>query len=128
MSQYKTFVLPFVPDEAAEEELNAFLRSHRVIAVERVREAIGWCFCVEWLEGRPGESPSGRGLRYAEKVDYMKVLDPPTFAVFSKLRARRKEMAREAGLPAFSGRVADFPFGHPFPRLLSHFLARGFHG
>ena len=41
-------------------------------------------------------------LKYPERTDYMKILPPEVFAVFSKLRARRKEIAQEAGVPAFS--------------------------
>jgi len=99
MSQFKTFLLPLEPDAAAEEELNSFLRGRRVVDVQRLCVPDkGWCFCVEWLDGTVG---GGRTPGFAGRIDYMKELDPVTFAVFSKLRTRRKELAREAGVPPF---------------------------
>ena len=99
MSQFKTFLLPLEPDAAAEEDLNSFLRGHRVVDVQRVCfPPRGWCFCVEWIDGLTGV---GRGAGFAGRIDYMKELEPATFAVFSKLRTRRKELAREAGVPPF---------------------------
>lgn len=99
MSQFKTFLLPLEPDVAAEDELNAFLRGHRVVDVQRVCvPPRGWCFCVEWIDGSPG---GGRGSGFVGRIDYMKELEPAVFAVFSKLRTRRKELAREAGVPPF---------------------------
>lgn len=99
MSQFKTFLLPLEPDAAAEDELNAFLRGHRVVDVQRVCfPPRGWCFCVEWLDGAAG---GVRGAKFGERIDYMKELEPAVFAVFAKLRTRRKELAREAGVPPF---------------------------
>ncbi|MBR1608919.1 MAG: HRDC domain-containing protein [Kiritimatiellae bacterium] len=99
MSQFKTFLLPLEPDSSAEEELNIFLRGHRVVDVQRFCvPARGWCFCVEWLDGATG---GGRAPGFAGRIDYMKELEPAVFAVFSKLRTRRKELAREAGVPPF---------------------------
>lgn len=98
MSQFKTFLLPDTPDPEAELDLNSFLRAHRVVDVQKAHGAKGWLFCVEWLDGQL-EGP--RGLKYQERVDYMKELEPKVFAVFSRLRVVRKELAREAGVPPF---------------------------
>ncbi len=99
MSQFKTFVLPSESDDHTEEALNAFLRSHRIVSIAKTYDSGSWRFCVEWLdEARTG----GRALRYAERVDYMKVLPPETFAVFAKLREKRKELARDQGVPPFA--------------------------
>ena len=98
MSQFKTFLLPLEPNGEAEAEMNGFLRSHRIVDIQKAQDARGWHFCVEWLEGAPD---GARGLRYAERIDYMKELEPKVFAVFSKLRVLRKELAREAGVPPF---------------------------
>lgn len=76
--QLKVFLLPVKHLTAAEAEMNAFLRSHRVLAVKK--EFVGdgensfWTFCVEYLEsGAPGNPPPGAKL---PKVDYKEVLKP----------------------------------------------------
>ena len=38
----------------------------------------------------------------ASKIDYKQVLDPETFAVFSKLREVRKALAEKESLPAYA--------------------------
>jgi hypothetical protein len=49
--QFKLFAISASGDDAAEEELNRFLRSHRVVSVQKelVRDGGGpfWCFCIE---------------------------------------------------------------------------------
>ena len=51
--QLKVFVMPVKNLGAAEVEMNAFLRGHRVLAVKKEFVADGensfWSFCVEYL-------------------------------------------------------------------------------
>jgi hypothetical protein len=51
--QFKLFSIPATGDDAAEEELNLFLRSHRAVSVQRELVQSGarasWCFCIELL-------------------------------------------------------------------------------
>ena len=100
-SQFRTFVLPRVSDEAAEQELNAFLRSHRIATISRTYDGGCWCICVEWLDGKVIDA-SNRKERFPERTDYMKVLPPEVFAVFAKLREKRKSLAQDAGVPPFA--------------------------
>ena len=51
MSQIATFFVPISGGEAMQDEMNAFLRGHRVLQVEKAFAGNGWAFCVEWLEG-----------------------------------------------------------------------------
>jgi hypothetical protein len=55
--QFKLFSIPATGDAEAEEELNRFLRSHRVVSVEKELVQGGhtayWCFCVEYLLNGP---------------------------------------------------------------------------
>ena len=88
--QLKLFLLPVKNLSAAEAEMNAFLRSHRVLAVKKEFVSDGessfWTFCVEYLES----ASSGTGvpnLSGKPKVDYKEVLKPEEFEVFSRLRA-----------------------------------------
>ena len=71
MAQFSTFFVPVSDDGRAQEELNAFLRSKRVLCVEKAFAGNGWAFCVEWLEG--GKPQTGRSK---PKVDYREVLNP----------------------------------------------------
>ena len=51
---------------------------------------------IEYLQSQDGADKGGGG-----KVDYMKVLTTEEFAVFSKLREKRKELAVKEGVPPF---------------------------
>lgn len=51
MSQITTFFVPLSGGEAMQDEMNVFLRGHRVLQIEKAFAGNGWAFCVEWLEG-----------------------------------------------------------------------------
>ena len=94
--QFNTFFIPLADDSLAQEELNSFLRSKRVLAVEKAFTGQGWSFCVEWLEGgKPG-------LGGKPKVDYREVLSPEEFVLFSKLREKRRELAQQEGVQMYT--------------------------
>ena len=69
------------------EEVNLFLRSHRILSVDRhfVQDGANsvWAICVSYL-GEAGR-PQAIGAK-RPKVDYREVLSEPDFAVFAKLR------------------------------------------
>ncbi len=93
------FTIP-MGDEAAQDELNVFLSSHRVLGVERHfvqgNESGTWAVCVTHLEGR--SAPTVR----RGKVDYREVLGEREFAVFAELRSLRKQLAESEGVPAYA--------------------------
>lgn len=102
---FQIFTLPLSASAADQEALNRFLRSHRVLQVERRLVEMGaqsvWTFCVEYLEGaEAGPVPGGRPGR--EQVDYRAVLPPAEFAVFSRLRELRKELAEREAVPPYA--------------------------
>lgn len=91
------------------EELNQFLRSHRVVGVERqlIQEGANsyLSFSVEYLERETRQSPvsspsSGRSSK--AKVDCREILSPDDFAAFVKLRDLRKELAAEEAVPVYA--------------------------
>lgn len=94
--QFNTFFIPLADDSRAQDELNTFLRSKRVLAVEKVFSGQGWSFCVEWLEGG---KPTGRTMA---RVDYRELLPPEQFALYSKLREKRKELAAREGVQMYT--------------------------
>lgn len=87
----------------ADEELNAFLRGHRILSVSRRFVEAGassfWCFCIDYTEKR-GPSSVSRGNR--GRIDYKDVLKPEEFAVFAKLRDLRKELAQAESVPMYT--------------------------
>ena len=101
--QLKLFLLPVKNLDAAEAEMNAFLRSHRVLAVKKEFVADGensfWTFCVEYLDSPAGAAPwPSKG----PKVDYKELLKPEEFEVFSRLREWRKAAAEKEGVPVYT--------------------------
>ncbi len=64
---FKFFVVPVRDDGSAEAELNAFLGSHRVLAIDRRCVASGgeayWAVCVDYLDAAAGsDSCEKRGV------------------------------------------------------------------
>ena len=102
--QLKLFILPVKNLSAAEAEMNAFLCSHRVLAVKKEFMGDGensfWTFCVEYLESTPGAN-GGASVIGRPKVDYKEVLKPEEFEVFSRLREWRKGVAEKEGVPVY---------------------------
>jgi len=102
--QLRVFSVPAEGSEEAVEDLNKFLRSHRVLSIEKrmVEQGGYWSFCVEYLErGGEGGGP-GTTDRAKRGVDYKEILSAEDFAVFAKLRDMRKEVAEKEGVPAYA--------------------------
>jgi superfamily II DNA helicase RecQ len=102
--QYKFFVLPIPCGDDVEEELNAFLRSVRLIAAHRemVRQdgRHYWSIVVEYLAGNKKDE---RRSEFAKrKIDYKEELSPEDFTVFAKLRDWRKEAAAQEAVQLYN--------------------------
>ena len=103
----KFFTVPILTLEQAEHEVNAFLRSHKVLAIDRrcVEQAGGsfWCICVDYLDGAAAAAPAGgRPAAARPKVDYREVLSPDDFKVFASLRDLRKQIAQDESVPVYA--------------------------
>ena len=98
--KFKFFTIPALASEGSEEELNRFVASHRIVAVEKMFTPDGgnsfWSICVTYLDQSPGGGQGGK------KIDYREVFDEQAFSLFSKLRTLRKEMAEKEGVPAYA--------------------------
>ena len=97
--QYQVFVVSAVTGQGTE-ELNRFLRSHRVVSIEKRfldRESGQWCFCIEYLDGGQPKETEKRS-----RVDYREVLSSEDFAVYAKLREVRKTVAENDGVPVYA--------------------------
>ena len=105
--QFKFFTIPAMSGdtERAEEELNRFLRGHRILSVQRelVSNGMqsGWCCCVEYLDG-DGNSFGKSAYEKREKIDYREVLNEDEFARFRVMRDARKSIAETDVVPAYA--------------------------
>ena len=100
--QFKFFRVPVVEPEAAEGELNRFLKSVKVVQIHRefVSQGVSsfWSLAVESLEGGNGSSaPSSKKAA----VDYREVLSPEDFALYTRLREWRNARADQDGGPSY---------------------------
>ncbi|MEA1923167.1 MAG: HRDC domain-containing protein [Pseudomonadota bacterium] len=101
--QYRLFTIPCYDGEAELEELNRFLRSVKVLQVERqfFSQDRVWQMMVEYQEGADGGSSAVRGGQKKVRIDYREVLEPDQFALFDRLRSWRKEQAEVEKIPAY---------------------------
>jgi len=101
--QFRIFTIPVVDDGSATEEMNSFLRSHKVLETEQqlisTKNGSQWHFCVKYLANA---QPDNKSNRVASKIDYREILDEKTFSVFSFLREIRKKIAEEEGMPIYA--------------------------
>lgn len=101
--QIKIFTIPIIGGEQAEGELNAFLRSKRILKTEKglvgQGDAAVWSFCVTYLTGN--EASHYNKIR-KEKPDYKRILDEDIFQLFSQFRSIRKELSVKEGVPAYA--------------------------
>jgi superfamily II DNA helicase RecQ len=89
-------------DAEAEAALNKFLRSVRVLQVQKEFVNLGaqsfWSLCVEYVESASVAAKNAPRSR----VDYKEVLSPKDFELFAKLRDLRKEIAAEEAVPVYA--------------------------
>ena len=103
--QFKVFRIAVSGDTEAEEELNKFLRSYRIVTVQRelarTQSGTFWCFCVEYIDQGVKTTPSPFQKK-GERVDYKEILSENDFAIFSKIRDLRKELAAAESIPVYT--------------------------
>lgn len=86
--QIEIFTIPLMAGEKGTEELNHFLRAHKVIDLRRELVNMdgqgSWTFCITYLpEDRlVSDTPERKG-----KVDYKDVLDKDSFDRFVRMRS-----------------------------------------
>ena len=99
--QIKIISVPVRHGEQENEELNRFLRGHRILKVDKELVQEGgmacWTFCIEYIEPSKKAPPTKK-----VRVDYKEVLSPEVFERFSVLRKRRKKIAEKEGIPAYA--------------------------
>ena len=105
---YRFFAIPIRDEGSAAAELNGFLRSHRVLAVDRRWVEQGsesfWSFCVDYLESAGvRHRRAGQERRWAVRRWITgRYSSPEDFAVFARLRQVRKEIAQAEAVPVYT--------------------------
>ncbi len=101
---FKTFRIPVSHGDAFETELNTFLRTHRVLNVDRQFVSCGeqsfWAFNIDYLDSGGLPAPASQASHRA-KVDYREILTPDEFSLFARLRDLRKEIAQAESVPVY---------------------------
>jgi superfamily II DNA helicase RecQ len=103
LTQYASFFISPFGEKSVTDELNLFLRSHRVVNVEKRlidgERGTGWVFIIEY--GSEGGG-SKNAPNASQRVDYREVLNADEYALFDKLRGLRKELADKSGIPVYA--------------------------
>lgn len=100
--QLKIFTIPLTADGDPLEDMNKFLRSVKVLEIEKqfVNSGLGafWTICVTYIPN-VGDEPK---VNSSPKKDYKKLLSEEQFKMFSELRTIRKVMADNDSIPAYA--------------------------
>ncbi|MFO0874376.1 MAG: HRDC domain-containing protein [Phycisphaerales bacterium] len=109
--QFCFFAIPALDPQAAQQELNAFLATHRVVSVEWQWIDAGtdsaWGARVTVAAG-PGPLPRSlkaeRGVESDKpaRIDYREILNEDDFKRFAELRLWRKGVAESEGVPVYA--------------------------
>ena len=102
LTQYISFFVSPFGEKTVTDELNAFLRSHRIVNVEKRlidgERGTGWVFLVEYGNADSKSAPNAQ----SQRIDYRETLTPEEYSVYDKLRNLRKEIAEKAGIPVYA--------------------------
>lgn len=99
--QIKFFTIGIHDEECYVDEMNLFLRSHKIITVQREFINNGsnsyWSLCAEYHGTAVPEQETGKKI-----IDYKEILDEKQFSVFAKIRELRKTIADSEGVPVYT--------------------------
>ena len=100
--QVKLFSLPVFGSEELVGELNRFLRSHRILQLERhfCPDSGGyWAFMVEYVDGDPiAESPP---VSRRERKDFLEGMNEEEKARFNAYKRARRDLSLRFSIPAY---------------------------
>ena len=102
----KVFTIPVRHADWAERELNQFVQSHRVLAVDRQWVDQGansfWAVWVEYVASTGPAPTDAAPLVGKKKIDYKEILSKENFDVYLALRDLRKTLAAEDGVALYA--------------------------
>ena len=100
LTQFASFFISPFGESSVCDELNHFLKSHRIVNLEKRlidgERGTGWVFLVEY--GTDNKLQGSNKTR----VDYREVLNEQKFAFFDHLRQIRKTTAEKHGVPVYA--------------------------
>lgn len=103
--QIQIFSVPAIENSEELQKINAFLRGHKIIDIEKQFVNNGqesfWSFCIRYIDS-PANNNANFNNNKKAKIDYKEVLDDTTFLKFSRLREIRKEIAKSDAVPAYA--------------------------
>ena len=101
LTQYISFFISPFGEKSVTDELNDFLRSHRIVNVEKRlidgERGTGWVFLIEY-----GTDAGKSASDSTRRIDYREVFNDFEYAFFDKLRNLRKELAEKSGIPVYA--------------------------
>jgi superfamily II DNA helicase RecQ len=102
LTQFASFFVSPFGEKTVTDELNTFLKAHRIVNVEKRlidgERGTGWVFLVEYGTDIRNQS----GVQTQQRIDYREVLNETDYALFDKLRNIRKELAEKQGIPVYA--------------------------
>ena len=101
--QFKTFCVRAGDKDIAEDELNAFLRGHRILRVEHhfsFENGGVWFFLVEYAE--QGHADNVRPQKRINQVKEVEELNEDARARFDLFKNVRLRLSRERNVPAYA--------------------------
>ena len=99
--QVKTFVINPLCSEQAEEEANRFLRSHRILQLDRQYDAERGCWVLLATYQEGGALQDVQQAQRTQKKDYRELLSEEAFARFARYRDIRREVSQRQGVPPY---------------------------
>lgn len=101
LTQFMTFFVSPFSEPSSHAELNNFLKSRRIINVEKRlidgERGTGWMFLVEYSDNEDAK----QSCTMSSKIDWRDVLNPSQFAVYDLLRKKRKEIGERTKIPLY---------------------------
>lgn len=101
LTQFMTFFVSPFSEPSSHAELNNFLKSRRIINVEKRlidgERGTGWMFLVEYSDNEGAK----QSYTMSSKIDWRDVLNPSQFAVYDLLRKKRKEIGERTKIPLY---------------------------
>ncbi len=102
--QIKIFDISSRGSDEVQEQINKFMRGHKIIDVDRQfytsSDNVGhWSVFITYLPGFVSEVPP---VERREKVDYKQILNEEDFGKFTRLRTIRKQIASDDAVPAYA--------------------------
>jgi superfamily II DNA helicase RecQ len=101
LTQFASFFISPFGEPTVCDELNKFLRSRRIVNVEKrlidSERGTGWLFLVEYGEELKSQQPGGNA-----RIDYRETLTQQEYVLFDKLRELRKTISEKQGVPVYA--------------------------